>query len=107
PTHMNIRNLLLAASAALALGLAGSASAADVSDDLTISATVTNYCEIAVEDVSVNLSLAEGFTSKTVPMNGGLQVFCNYGTAYSIEPGQGANFDTTMGSRTIADGLGN
>ena len=70
---------------------AASASAADVTEDLMISATVNNECSLLVTQLGGGEynGLASGTQGYS---NGALMVRCNQGTAFSIVPGDGLNY---------------
>lgn len=92
----------------LAAIAASSASAADLTEDMTISAIVNNECSLLVTQLGGAdynaLSIGtQGYSS------GALLVKCNKGTAYSIVPGDGLNFGAGDGrptNRALSDGAG-
>lgn len=103
-----MRKTLSLSLALMAAFSAASASAADVTEDLVISATVSNECSLIVGQLggadynALNLG-AQGYSS------GALMVKCNAGTAYSIVPGEGLNFGAGDGrptNRALSDGAG-
>ena len=88
---------------------AASASAADVTEDLMISATVNNECSMLVTQLGGGEynGLASGTQGYS---NGALMVRCNQGTAFSIVPGDGLNYGAAIARpnhRAVSDGAGN
>jgi spore coat protein U-like protein len=87
----------------------GSATADDLTEDLTVSATFRNECFLLVNDIGGGEygSLGNGTQGFS---NGALLVRCNAGTAYSIVPGDGAHYGQALGEptkRAVSDGAGN
>jgi len=104
-----MRKTLSFSLALMAAFSATSASAADVTEDLMISATVNNECSLLVAQLggSEHGGLALGTQGYA---NGALLVRCNKGTAFSIVPGDGLNYGSAVGrptQRAMSDGAGN
>lgn len=102
------RSLLTAALVAAGLGLAASAaSATDVPQTMTISATVQNSCTLYLNNFDFGTLDGLMGTVDSQPLN--ISVTCNSGTAYSLAPDNGMNFgaNTNYASdRAMSDGAG-
>lgn len=85
--HLNRKTTLAAFAGALVLGVAGLASAADVSDSMQLQITIDPECMIDAQDTSFNA------TGITLTSGGGLGVnaFCNMDTAYTVGVDRGLN----------------
>ncbi|CAO3299603.1 spore coat protein U domain-containing protein [Stenotrophomonas maltophilia] len=104
-----MRKTLSFSLALMAAFSATSASAADVTEDLMISATVNNECSLLVTQLGGGEynGLASGTQGYS---NGALMVRCNQGTAFSIVPGDGLNYGAAIARpnhRAVSDGAGN
>lgn len=106
---MRKSSLALAVAALVAMGFSGSASAAEVTDNLDIEVAVANSCSMNVQDFSDEISGGSSEVSRAAA--GVVTVICNFDTAYqiSMDPnglhyGLGAHVGADK--RALADGEG-
>lgn len=84
---MRKQNILAAAVGALVLGIAGLASAADVSDTMQLTVSLESECMIHAPDANFTIGGSTSAYTSGLAVN----VLCNMGTPYTVSVDRGLN----------------